>query len=154
MNTTPTTTSADQPPKDLIGFLDFYLVKKAPFQIPDGGREWIVKFGPWITVVLLVLTLPILLFALGLGTILIPFGGAAYATGFGFLTLVILIEIGLMIAALPGLFARKMSGWMLLFYSQLVSIVYSLVSGSIIGGLLMGLISLYILFQVRLLYRN
>jgi hypothetical protein len=154
MNTmnTPTTTTPAEAPKDLIGFLDSYLVKKAPFQIPDAGREWIVKFGPWITVVLLILTLPILLFALGIGTILIPFGGLGYATGFGFLTLVILAEIGLMIAALPGLFARKMSGWTLLFYSQLVSIVYSLLSGSIVGGLLMGLISLYILFQVRPLY--
>lgn len=156
MNTmnTPTTTTPAEAPKDLIGFLDYYLVKKAPFQIPDAGREWIVKFGPWITVVLLILTLPILLFALGIGTILIPFGGLGYATGFGFLTLVILAEIGLMIAALPGLFARKMSGWTLLFYSQLVSIVYSLLSGSIVGGLLMGLISLYILFQVRALYRR
>jgi hypothetical protein len=155
MNTTntPTTTPAD-PPKDLIGFLDFYLVKKAPIQIPDAGREWIVKFGPWITVVLLILTLPILLFALGLGTIFIPFGGVGYARGFGFLTLVIIAEIGLMIAALPGLFARKMSGWTLLFYSKLVSIVFSLLSGSIVGGLLMGLISLYILFQVRPLYRQ
>ena len=156
MNTmnTPTTTTPAEAPKDLIGFLDYYLVKKAPFQIPDAGREWIVKFGPWITVVLLILTLPILLFALGLGTILIPFAGLGHATGFGFLTLVILAEIGLMIAALPGLFARKMSGWTLLFYSQLISIVYSLLSGSIVGGLLMGLISLYILFQVRPLYRR
>ena len=66
-------TTATPPPKDLVGFLDLYLVKQAPFQIPDGGREWIVKFGPWITVVLLILTLPILLFALGLGVIFIPF---------------------------------------------------------------------------------
>ena len=36
----------EQAPKDLFGFLDFYLVKKAPFQIPDGGREFIVKYGP------------------------------------------------------------------------------------------------------------
>ena len=28
-----------QAPKDLIGFLDFYLVKKAPFQLPDGAKE-------------------------------------------------------------------------------------------------------------------
>ena len=76
-------TPATPAPKDLVGFLDFYLVKQAPFQIPDGGREWIVKFGPWITVVLLILTLPILLFALGLGVIFIPFGGVGYASGFG-----------------------------------------------------------------------
>jgi hypothetical protein len=150
MNTTTTTA---EPPKDLIGFLDFYLVKKAPFQIPAAGREWIVKFGPWITVVLLILTLPLLLVALGIGVVFMPWGGAGYATGFGFLTLVVLIELGLMIAALPGLFARKMSGWQLLFYSQLVSIVYNLLTGSIVGGLLFGLIALYILFQVRTLYR-
>ena len=148
--TTPTTADA---PKDLIGFLDFYLVKKAPFQIPDGGREMIVKFGPWITVILLILTLPMLLFALGIGTILIPFGGPGYATGFGLVTLVLLVEIGLMVAALPGLFARKMSGWTLLFYSQLVAILVSFLSGSIVGGLVFGLIALYVLFQIRPLYR-
>jgi hypothetical protein len=47
-----------------------------------------------------------------------------------------------------------MAGWRLLFYSQLVGIVHSLLSGNIIGGLLMALIGLYILFQVRPLYRT
>jgi hypothetical protein len=148
--TTPTT----EAPKDLIGFLDFYLVKKAPFQLPDGAKEWIVQFGPWITVVLLILTLPLLLVALGLGTILMPFGGVGYASGFGILTLFVVVEIGLMIAALPGLFNRKMGGWRLLFYSQLISIVYSLLSRNIVSGLIVGLISLYILFQVRPLYHE
>jgi hypothetical protein len=149
------TTPATQAPKDLIGFLDFYLVTKAPFQIPAGGKEWIVKFGPWITVVLLILTLPILLVALGIGTFLIPFAGAGAAGGvFGFLTLVVIVEIGLMVAALPGLFARKMAGWRLLFYSQLISIVFNVLSGSVISGLLFGLISLYILFQIRPLYHE
>src|SRR4030095_12054954 len=143
-----------QAPKDLRGFLEFYLVQKAPFQIPDGGREWIVKFGPWITVVLLILTLPILLFALGLGAIFIPFGGIGYASGFGVLTLFVIVEVGLVIAALPGLFARKMAGWRLLFYSQLVSIVYNVLSGHIVSGLLFGLIGLYVLFQVRSLYQD
>jgi hypothetical protein len=146
------TPATDQAPKDLIGFLDFYLVRKAPFQIPDSGREMIVKFGPWITVVLLILTLPLLLVAFGLGTVLIPFGGVGYASRFGVLTIFVIVEIGLMIAALPGLFARKMAGWRLLFYSQLVSIVYNVLSLNIVGGLLFGLIGLYILFQVRRLY--
>ena len=145
-------TPANDPPKDLIGFLDFYLVKKAPFQIPDVGREWIVKFGPWITVVLLILLLPLLLVALGIGAVFMPFGGVGYAAGFGIMTIVLIIELGLMIAALPGLFARKMAGWTLLFYSQLVGIVYSVFTGNVVGGLLMGLIALYILFQVRTKY--
>lgn len=147
------TTPVAVAPKDLVGFLDFYLVQKAPFQIPDAGREWIVKFGPWISLVLLILSLPPLLFVLGIGTFLIPFAGVGYARGFGFFTLLLIVEIGLLVAALPGLFDRKMTGWNLLFYSQLVSIAVSLLTGSIVGGLLFGLISLYILFQVRPLYR-
>ena len=146
------TDNPTQAPKDLIGFLDFYLVQKAPFQLPDNVKEFIVKYGPWITVVLLVLTLPPLLFVLGLGTALMPFGGIGYATGFTYLTIVLLIQVGLMVAALPGLFARKMSGWTLVFYSELASIVFSLLSGSILGVIVGGLIGLYILFQVRPLY--
>jgi hypothetical protein len=47
-----------------------------------------------------------------------------------------------------------MSGWQLLFYSQVVGIVFSVLTGSIVGGLLFGLIALYILFQVRPLYHQ
>jgi hypothetical protein len=142
-----------QAPKDLIGFLDYYLVKKAPFQIPDGGREAIVKFGPWIVVVLLVITLPALLLVLGIGTALVPFAGVGYATGFGVAALGLVIQVALEVMALPGLFARKLSGWQLMFYATLVGIVTSLLSGSIVGAILGGLIGLYILFQVRGLYR-
>jgi hypothetical protein len=147
-------TPATRPSQDLIGFLDFYLVTKAPFQVPDGGREVIVRFGPWITVVLLILTLPLLLFGLGLGAIYIPFGGIGYASRFGVLTIFVVVQVGLMIAALPGLFSRKMAGWRMLFYSQLIAIVYNVLSGNIVGGLLFGLIALYILFQIRQLYHQ
>ena len=148
------TPATNEPPKDLIGFLDFYLVKKAPFQIPDGGREWIVKFGPWITVVLLILTLPLLLVALGIGAVFVPFGGVGYATGFGVLTIFVIVEIGLMIAALPGLFARKMAGWRCSSTRSWSASSTTCSVGSIVGGLLFGLIGLYILFQVRALYRE
>ena len=89
-----TTPLATEAPKDLIGFLDFYLVKKAPFQIPDAGRELIVRFGPWITVVLLILLLPTLLFVLGLGAVLIPFtgaGGVGHAASFGLVTIFVIV---------------------------------------------------------------
>jgi hypothetical protein len=142
-----------QAPKDIIGFLDYYLVKKAPFQIPDAGREWIVKFGPWITLVLIILTLPFVLALLGLGAFLAPFGGVVYAAGFGLAAIFILVCFGLMIFALPGLFARKMSGWSLMFYAQIASLVGSLAGGSIVSGLIGALISFYILFQVRGLYK-
>ena len=133
----------------LIATLDEYLVKKAPFQIPDAAKEFLVRFGPWISIVLLVLTLPVLLFALGIGTMLMPFGGVGYATGFGVVAIFAIVQVGMLLMALPGLFARKMSGWTLLFYEQLVSFVGSIVAGSIVGALLGLVIGLYILFQVR-----
>jgi hypothetical protein len=143
-----------QAPKDLMGFLEFYLVQKAPFQIPDGGKEWIVKYGPWITVVLLILSLPLILIALGIGTVLVPFAGVGYATGFGYLAILTLVTVGLQVAALPGLFARKMSGWNLIFYSRIVSFIGALLMGALISGILGAVISLYILFQIRPLYRT
>jgi hypothetical protein len=143
--------STTQAPKDLIGFLDFYLVKKAPFQLPDGAKEWIVKYGPWIAVVLIVITLPLLLLALGVSMLFLPFAGTA-APGLGIAWVVVLVELGLEVAALPGLFARKMSGWRLLFYGRLVAILASLLMYSFVGGIVGGLIGLYILFQIRTLY--
>jgi hypothetical protein len=147
-------TASDQAPRDLIGFLDFYLVKKAPFQLPAEVKEFLVKFGPWIALVLLLLSLPGLLLMLGVGTAFMPFGGAAYMVGFSYLTVVLLAQLVLLGLALPGLFKRKMSAWRLIFYSQLVGIAFSLLSGSILGALIGGLIGLYILFQIRPLYVN
>jgi hypothetical protein len=141
--------TASQPPKDLIGFLDFYLVRKAPFQIPEGGKEAIVKYGPIVLVILLLISIPAILVILGIGTFFVPFGGLPYATGFGAASLFLLIEIGLEIAALPGLFARKMSGWRLLFYGRLLAIVYGFLILAWLSAIVGGLISMYILFQVR-----
>jgi hypothetical protein len=140
-------------PRDLIGFFDYYFVRRAPFQIPDAAREWIVTFGPWITIVLLALFLPMLLVAVGIGAALTPLGGPVYATGFGLIAVLIIANFALMILALPGLFARRASGWNLLFYAELLHIAVSLSNGAIVGGLLGGLIGLYVLFQIRTRYR-
>src|SRR5687767_1057184 len=96
-----------QAPKDLIGFLDYYLVQKAPIQIPENGRELIVKFGPWVLLLILLITLPLVLFVLGIGTMVMPFGGPVYAAGFGFSAIFLILYYVLSIASLPGLFARK-----------------------------------------------
>jgi len=47
-----------------------------------------------------------------------------------------------------------MSGWRLVFYAQIVSLVFSLLSGSIVGAVVGTLISMYVLFQVRSLYSS
>jgi hypothetical protein len=146
------TTKTTPAPKDLVDWLDYYLVAKAPVQLPDNAKEWIVRYSPWITIVAMVLALPPLLFVFGIGAALTPFGGLGYATGFTYQAIGALVEIGLIIAALPGLFARKMSSWQLLFYAALISFVFELLSGAVVGGIVGALISLYILFQVRTLY--
>ena len=146
-------TPKEQAPKDLIGFLDYYLVTKAPFQLPDTVKEWLVKYGPWVMIVMLVLMLPAALITLGIGAVLAPFAGIGYATGFGFLGLGLLAQFALTAAALPGLFARKMSGWKLVFYAQIVSAVFRLLALNIIGTVVAGVIGLYVLFQVRPLYK-
>jgi hypothetical protein len=145
---------SEQSVDGLIATLDDYLVKRAPFAIPEGGKEFLVRFGPWISIVFLILLLPILLFALGIGTILIPFGGVGYATGFGLGATVAALEIALLILALPGLFKRQMAGWRMLLYQQLVGIVGGVLSGAIVGALITGLVGLYILFQIRAKYVN
>ena len=96
-------------------------------------------YGPWITLVLIAIAIPPLLLALGFGL--------------SYVTIVLLVTIGLRAIALPGLFARKLSGWTLLFYAQLASFAFSLLSGSIVGAALGLTLSLYVLFQVRPLYR-
>ena len=140
----------DAPPKDMMGFLEYYLVTKAPFQLPDNAKEFIVQWGPWITIVMLVLLLPPLLFVLGIGTVFLPVAGL----GYGYLLLGVVIEIVLIVLALPGLFARKMSGWTMLFYARLVGAVTNLLAGAVVGAILGLIISLYILFQVRPLYKS
>lgn len=134
--------------------LEVYFVKKAPFQLPPGAKEAIVKFGPWVMIVLLVMSLPLLFAALGLSAALMP---AAMMAGYS-----PMYNVGMWISvaslvvdamALPGLFARKMSGWRLAFYATLLSVVASLVMGSIVSAILSAVIGLYILFQVKSMYK-
>jgi len=63
------------------------------------------------------------------------------------------VEFVLTAAALPGLFARKMYGWRLLFYSEVVSGVTRLLGGYILGAVVVGVFGMWVLFQVRPLYK-
>lgn len=135
--------------------LKVYLVDKAP-SIPENIKEIIVKFSPWLALIFFVLSLPAILFALGIGTIFTPFSylgglrvGMSYTIGMIFTAAVLVIEA----IAIPGLFKRKISAWKLLFYASLLSGIQALISFNL-GGLIIGTgLSLYILFQVRSYYK-
>jgi len=141
--------------KTLDDTLELYLVKKAP-SIPENIKEFIVKFSPWITVILLVISLPAILLALGVGTIATPFAylgglrfGFSYTISLLFTAAILVIEA----IAIPGLFKRSMSAWKLLFYASLISALQSLISFNL-GGLIIGTgLSLYVLYQVKSYYK-
>ena len=141
----------------LEDMLDLYLVKKAPFQLPANVKEFIVKFGPWITLVLMLLALPIILVALGLSAVLLPMVGAAAGVNTGIMaTVSLLFAIAALVLeaiALPGLFKRSKVGWNFVFYSVLVTAVGDLITFEIFGLIISTLISLYILFQIRSYYK-
>lgn len=141
--------------KAVIEKLDYYLVTKAPFQLPTNVKEWLVKFSPWINLVLLILFLPAILFVLGLGALTIPFSAAvapAAATGMSLAMIALIVQTVLMAMALPGLFGRRISGWNFAFYSVVFNLIYSLVSANILGGLISAVVSAYFLFQIRSYY--
>jgi len=137
-----------------------YLVKKAP-ALPSEWKEFIVKIAPWLAVIGVILGIPGILAIFGLGAILAPFSflggvvtgrpflGITYLLNIAFLVVIVVLEA----LAIPGLFKRSQRSWNLLYYSVLVSIVQNIISFNIGGLIIGGLLSLYILFQVKEYYK-
>lgn len=143
-----------KPLQQLEDFLSLYLVKKAPYTIPAHAREKIVAFSPWIALILIVLFLPILMVLLGLNFAFYnPYWSMdAYVYGWGLATILAFIPFILEIFALPGLFKRKVYAWKLLMYSSLLIIAKDLLFFDI-GGIIGGIIGLYLLFQIKEYYK-
>lgn len=147
-------------------------VEKAPYQLPKKAKEWIIQYIPIIGLIFGVLGL---LATLGLwrsahvvnnlvdysnqlsryyGT-----GQTVHGLGFSFYaTLIALLATSVLpILAYSGLKAgSKSRGWNLLFYGDIVSLVYGVFNAVYQGGIF-GLIStligsaigFYFLFQIR-----
>ena len=144
MTATDTGSSLD----GLIAKLDPFFGAGCPVQLPDGVREFLVKFGPWVTLIVLIISVPAMLAALGIGSILAPFLGPK-VTGFGVTWLLGVVQTGITAIALPGLFRRQYTSWRLLFLGQGVGILGNLLSGAILGTLVGAVIGLFLLFQLR-----
>lgn len=152
----PTAAAHSERPEGLMPTLEYYLVTKAPYTLSPKVREWIVKYGPWIDVVILILLAPAILLTLGVGAVVLPLSavaGPAAAHGLGLALVALVAQVGLMVLALPGLFARKKAGWNLTFYGVVFSLVYSVLNLNIIGGVVSAVLSSYVLFQVRSYYK-
>jgi hypothetical protein len=138
--------------------LDLYLVKKAP-ALPANVKELIVQFAPWITLVLLIVTLPAVLIALGLGALAAPLAflltpavGVGFGVTYTLSMLVLAVSLVLEAMSIPGLFKRTAQGWRYVYFATLISIASSLLSLSVISGVFFGLIGLYFLFQIKSYY--
>jgi hypothetical protein len=139
-------------------WLDEYMVTKAPFQIPMGGKEFLAMVAPYliiIGVVFFVLSLPALL---GLGALFGGLGMMTGSAGWGLSVLVSfvtgVITVGLEAWAISGLFKRTQHAWKLVFYATLVSFVGNILAMNLVGAVIGGIIGWYILFQVKVLYKN
>ncbi len=139
---------------------DEYLVKKAPFQLPLNVKEALVKFVPWLALIGGIIGLAGALTVFGLGTVFGPlsmFAGPQYARSlystYIFSTVLLGVTAVMQLMAFGPLKARKERGWKLLYWSELIWIVASLIDFSFFNAVLGGLISLYLLFQIRSYYK-
>lgn len=155
---------ASDPKAEVKGFinqlealLDEYMVKKAPFAIPMGGKEFIVKVAPYLVIVFAILGVPAILAGLGLSAFLTPFammGGSLWGVSAMISLIVSAIALVIEVIAVPGLFKRTHGGWRLVFYASIVSTIGNLLALNIVGGAIGAVIGWYILFQVKDMYKN
>ncbi len=143
--------------KDVVGMLEDVFAK-AP-ALPTNAKEVIVKIVPIVAIVFGILGVLGAISGLGILTVFSPialFGGAlgisSYGTGF-IAAILWLISSLLMLAAYPGTKVRKLTGWNLLFWSEVVSLGGSLFAGSIVSGIIGAAIAFYILFQIKSYYK-
>lgn len=136
--------------------LRIYLYDKAP-HLPAEWQEILVKFLPYLAILFVVLSLPVLLAALGLGAIFSPFilmGGLGTFSSYSLTLIIFAISIILEAVAIPGLFARSSKAWTLLYYSALVNALYNFLSFNFFGFVIGGIVSLYLLFQIKKYYSH
>jgi hypothetical protein len=134
--------------------------------VTDRTREWIVQHLPWITMALLALWLPPVLYCVAVNIGLVE--GSGYPTLIDPNTSMPVIELSAMIAAVPRLIERKKSGWMLLVFSRvavllqtlwmilvgsrLTGILHTLATRSVVVAIAGLLVAAYLLIEVRPLY--
>jgi len=149
-NTTMTKLDFLQPVED---WLALYFGKKAP-AMPKKVKEFIVKYGPYLSLVLLIFAFPMMLAVFGVSTLLTPFAilsGSSFAIVSTLITVSVFI---LRVVALPGLFKQTKKGWYFSFYASLLTALDNLITFNLGSLIISGLITWYVLFQIKSYYKN
>lgn len=88
-------------------------------------------------------------------TVIVPLAVATRAHGYGggFISVIFWLASSILLfAAYSGTKARKMSGWNMLFWSEVVYLIGSLISLSILQGIISAMIGFYLLYQIKSYY--
>lgn len=140
--------------QDFIKMMEDWFSKLPP--LPKNVNEVIVKITPWIALIFGVLGVLGSIALFGVTTVVAPLvamgSGVGQATGGMVGAILALLSSVLLLAAFPGTNKRKMSGWTLLFYSEVVSTVASIIALNL-TGVVGALIGFYILFQIKSYYK-
>ncbi|MFO0955019.1 MAG: hypothetical protein U0526_00535 [Candidatus Saccharibacteria bacterium] len=151
----------------LIGMLEPYFTKQAPWQMPEEWRKNLVNWIPWINLVIGILFLPLALAAIGLaGFVSVALNTTGYNASplIMFSGVILLVSVALLIFTFPGMKARKLSTWKIIFWADIIYFAYGIVNAigyGISGGVIMNIIwsvigtaiGLYVLFQIKHYYK-
>lgn len=120
--------------------------------LPKGVKDFIVVILPWIALIFGAIGLLGSLAALGFGAFLSPliavFGGVSAVGQFSVAVVIGLITSLLSLLAVKALFARKIFGWRLIFWSEVLSLVATIVAFSLVG-IIFAIVWFYVLFQIK-----
>lgn len=135
------------------------LYTKVP-NLPANIREVLVKIAPWLALIFGVLTVLTGVGALGLFTVLSPFttlyGGLSYSAFTMLYAVVVIVEGVVLLLAFSPLKRRALRGWNLLFWSEILAIVSSVVTlsvGNVVWAIVGAAIAFYFLFQMKSYYK-
>jgi len=125
-------------------------------ELPKSATDVLVRITPWIALIFGVLGVLGSLAGLGILTALSPFvmmGNGIGGTATSLLTAVLsLARSASLLAAFPGTKAHKMQGWKMLFWSEVVSTVSSVLLISL-TGVIGAFIGFYLLYQIKRYYK-
>lgn len=171
MSDTPTHDKKVDPPfsgplASFEAWLYDMLYTKVPFKLPKSVQDVLVQFGPWITLIVAVVSLPAIFAIFGVSAVVSYYGvlaGVTYTPMHYIAVVVLAVQIVLMFVAISPLLKRQRKGWQLLFYASTISVAYSLFDSlgsgyfavfGLIWGLIGAAISYYVIFQIRAHYKG
>lgn len=124
--------------------------------LPVNLKEGLVKYWPWVLLVLLILTSVMLLTVLGMASSLnasLNASGMPVGTFYYVWLLVAIGSVVLSILGLMGLFKKSRQGWVFIYYAQWLTVLSHILNFDVLG-ILLSFLWIYFLYQIRSYYTN